>query len=250
MADADDFRKAAASCACKEMSKPSNHAILTDESYRRGISELAVQDSVIEEVLSRWGHPPLWSHAPGFPGIVIAILAQQVSLESARAAFTKLENAIGSVNPEDFLSLDDDALRAIGFSRQKASYVRGLAHGIMVGKIDLEALEPMNNDDARKRLMEIRGIGSWTADTYLLFSLRRQDIWPSGDLALAKTIQELKGLATTPGEKEVDRIADRWRPWRAVAARILWHHYLCKRCRTASMLELGIKINPRERNQC
>jgi len=97
-------------------------------------------------------------------------------LESARAAFTKLENAIGSVNPEDFLSLDDDALRAIGFSRQKASYVRGVAHRIMVGKIDLEALEPMNNDDARKRLMEIRGIGLWTADTYLLFSLLRQDI--------------------------------------------------------------------------
>lgn len=217
------------------MSKPSNHAILTDESYRQGISELAMQDSVIAEVVSRWGHPPLWSHTSGFPGIVIAILAQQVSLESARAAFAKLENAIGSVNPEDFLSLDDGALRAIGFSRQKASYVRGVAHGIMVGKIELEALESMDNDDARKSLMELRGIGAWTADTYLLFSLRRQDIWPSGDLALAKTIQELKGMATTPGAKEVDRIADRWRPWRAVAARILWHHYLCKRGRTASV---------------
>ena len=233
-ADADEFREAAASCAYEEMSKPSNHTILTDETYHRGISELGMQDSDIAGVVARWGNPPLWSHAPGFPGIVIAILAQQVSVESARAAFSKLEHASGSVNPEEFWSLNDGTLRAIGFSRQKASYVRGVAHGIMVGKIDFEALASMDNDDARKRLMEIRGIGAWTADTYLLFSLRRQDIWPAGDLALAKTIQELKGMATTPGAEEVDRIADHWRPWRAVAARVLWHHYLCKRGRTAS----------------
>jgi DNA-3-methyladenine glycosylase II len=218
---------------CEEMSKPSNQPILTDETYHRGISELGMQDSDIADVVSRWGRPPLWSHAPGFPGIVIAILTQQVSLESARAAFTKLENAIGTVNPEDFLSLDVGTLRAIGFSRQKASYVRGVAHGIMVGKIDLEALESMGKDDARKSLMELRGIGAWTADTYLLFSLRRPDIWPSGDLALAKAIQDLKGMVTTPDAEEVDRIADHWRPWRAVAARVLWHHYLCERGRTA-----------------
>lgn len=207
---------------------------LTDETYHRGISELGMQDSYLADVVSRWGSPPFWTHAPGFPGIVIAILGQQVSLESAQAAFTKLENAIGSVNPEEFLSLDDDTLRAIGFSRQKASYVRGVAHGIMGGEIDLEVLESMDDDDARKSLMEVRGIGVWTADTYLLFALRRPDAWPSGDLALAKAIQELRGLATTPGSEEVDRIADHWRPWRAVAARILWHHYLCERGRIAS----------------
>ncbi len=111
----------------------------------------------------------------------------------------------------------------------------GVAHGIMVGKIDLEAIESMNDDDARKSLMELRGIGAWTADSYLLFSLRRQDIWPSGDLALVKTIQELKGMPTTPGAEEVERIANHWRPWRAVAARVLWHHYLCKRGRNASV---------------
>jgi DNA-3-methyladenine glycosylase II len=154
-------------------------------------------------------------------------------LESAQAAFSKLENAIGSVDPEAFLSLDDDRLRAIGFSRQKASYVRGVAHGIMAGEIDLQALHSMDDEVARKRLMEVRGIGAWTADTYLLFSLRRPDAWPSGDLALAKAIQELRGLAMTPGSEEVDRIAELWKPWRAVAARILWHHYLCERGRIA-----------------
>lgn len=206
---------------------------LTDETYLRGISELGIQEASLASVVSRWGNPPFWTHSPGFPGVVIAILAQQVSLESARAAFTKLENAIGSFNPEEFLSLDDNTLRVIGFSRQKASYVRGVARGIMAGEIDLEALESMDNGDARKILMELRGIGAWTADTYLLFSLRRADVWPSGDLALAKAIQGLRGVAKTPGSEEVDRIAEHWRPWRAVAARILWHHYLCERGRIA-----------------
>ena len=180
---------------------------MTDETYLRAVSVLCMKESGFASVVSKWGNPPFWTHSSGFPGIVIAILAQQVSLESAKAAFTKLENVSGAFNPDAFLSLDDDTLRAIGFSRQKASYVRGVARGIMAGEIDLEALESMGNADARKSLMELRGIGAWTADTYLLFSLRRADVWPSGDLALAKAIQELRGLATTPGSEEVDGIA-------------------------------------------
>jgi DNA-3-methyladenine glycosylase II len=207
---------------------------LTQETHRQGITELSMKDPALAGVVSKWGSPPFWTHAPGFPGIVFAILAQQVSLESARAAFIKLENAIYSVNPEAFLSLGNDTLRAMGFSRQKASYVRGLAHAIMAGEFDLAAVASMDNDDARKRLMELRGIGAWTADTYLLFSLRRTDVWPSGDLALAKAIQELRGLDSMPSPEEADRMADFWKPWRAVAARILWHHYLCERGRTAS----------------
>jgi DNA-3-methyladenine glycosylase II len=219
---------------CKKMSKPLNIKTLTEETYRRSVTELSMKDSALADVVSRWGCPPFWTHAPGFPGIVLAILAQQVSLESAHAAFTKLQNSISSVDPEEFLSLENNTLRAIGFSRQKASYVRRLAHGIMAGEFDLAALASMDNHEARKRLMALQGIGAWTADTYLLFSLRRTDAWPSGDLALAKAIQELRGLAMTPCPEEADRMADYWKPWRAVAARILWHHYLCTRGRTAS----------------
>ena len=218
----------------RTVSKPSSLATLTDETFLRCLSELGKHDSDLAHVVSTFGNPPFWTHTPGFPGVVIAILAQQVSLESAQAAFSKLENAIGSIRPEGFLSLDDDALRTIGFSRQKASYVRGVAQGIMAGQLDLQELESMDDDEARKALMEVRGIGPWTADTYLLFALRRPDAWPSGDLALAKAIQEIRGLATTPGSEEVDGIADHWRPWRAVAARVLWHHYLSVRGRTAS----------------
>lgn len=222
-----------AACVLYPMNKAPDPATLTRETYRRCIAILATQDAALAAVVSRWGSPPFWTHAPGFPGLVVAILAQQVSLESARAAFTKLQGAIGTVHPEAFLSLADDTLRTIGFSRQKASYVRGLARGIAAGDLDLAALERMHNDDARKYLLKWRGIGVWTADAYLLFSMRRADAWPSGDLALAKAIQELKGLAATPGWEEVDTIAGRWRPWRAVAARILWHYYLCERGRTA-----------------
>lgn len=210
------------------------HPTLTDKIYYRGLSELTMRDSDLAEAVSRWGNPPFWTHTPGFSGIVLAVLSQQVSLESAKATFIKLENVISSINPEKFLSLDDNTLREIGFSCQKASYIRGVAHEIMVGEFDLEDLESMDDDQARRRLMDVRGIGAWTADTYLLFALRRSDAWPSGDLALAKAIQELRGLITIPSSEEVDRIADHWRPWRAVAARILWHHYLNERGRTSS----------------
>ncbi|MDY6790660.1 MAG: DNA-3-methyladenine glycosylase 2 family protein [Thermodesulfobacteriota bacterium] len=214
------------------MSKSSSPPTLTDKTYNRGISELTMRESDLGEAVSKWGHPPFWVHAPGFPGMVIAILSQQVSLESAQAAFVKLENVTGSIIPETFLSLDDNTLREIGFSRQKASYVRDLAHKIRVGDFGLEDLESMDNNQARKRLMKLRGIGPWTADTYLLFSLRRSDAWPSGDLALAKAIQELRRLDSIPSYKEVDSIAAHWRPWRAVAARILWHFYLSERGRS------------------
>jgi len=216
------------------MSKLFSHPTLTDKIYYRCISELTMHESDLAEAVSRWGNPPFWVHTPGFPSMVIAILSQQVSLESAQATFAKLENIIGSINPENFLPLDDSMLRKIGFSRQKASYVRGLAHEIMAGKFDLKDLESMDNNQARKRLIEVRGIGPWTADTYLLFALRRSDAWPSGDLALAKAIQELRKLVTIPSTEEVDTIADHWRPWRAVAARILWHHYLNERGRASS----------------
>lgn len=212
--------------------KPST---LTAASYRHGLSELGSRAPDLKAVISKWGRPPFWTHEPGFPGLVIAILAQQVSLESAQAAFDKLKEAIGSIDPQAFLSLDDPMLRAIGFSRQKAAYVRGTAQRIIAGDLNLEAFASAGDDTVRQSLIAVRGIGVWTADTYLLFALRRRDAWPSGDLALAKAIQEVKGLTTTPTTEQVDRIADDWRPWRAVAARILWHHYLSERGRAASI---------------
>lgn len=216
------------------MDERSKHTILTEKTYTLGIFELITRDPDLAEAVKRWGHPPFWTHTPGFQGLVFAILSQQVSLESAQATFTKLGMRIDPINPDKFLSLNEHALREIGFSHQKASYIRGVANEIWCGDLNLDDLEPMKDDQARNRLMKIRGIGAWTADTYLLFSLCRSDAWPSGDLALAKAIQELRGLITTPDWDEVDKIAEGWKPWRAVAARILWHHYLNERGRNAS----------------
>lgn len=217
------------------MSKRNNRPILSDRTYYVGISELSARDSELAAVVSKWGNPPFWTHPSGFPGIVIAILSQQVSLESAQATFTKLENSIRSINPEEFLALDASKLLALGFSRQKASYVRGVAEEMMVGELDWDDIESMDNEQARTRLMSLRGVGPWTADTYLLFALRRSDAWPSGDLALEKAIHEVRGLSTILSTEEVDKIAASWMPWRAVAARILWHHYLKERGRNTSI---------------
>jgi DNA-3-methyladenine glycosylase II len=204
---------------------------LTQSTYEDGLAELATRDKDLAAVVLKWGKPPFWTHEPGFPGIVLAILSQQVSLESAQAAFTKLETETGIIAADTFLSLNDAKLREIGFSRQKTSYVRGVAQAIKEGELDFGVFETLDDDQVRQKLMGIKGIGRWTADTYLLFALRRPDAWPSGDLALAKSLQDVKGLTSLPGFDEVDRIALGWRPWRAVAARILWHSYLSERGR-------------------
>jgi DNA-3-methyladenine glycosylase II len=206
--------------------------MLTDASYRRAVDRLATSDAVLAGVVRRWGRPPFWRHPEGFAGLVHGILAQQVSLESAAAAFAKLQRALGEVTPEAFLTLDDAGLRAIGFSRPKAAYARGLAEAIASGHLDLTALDAAPDDEVRRTLTQLRGIGRWTADVYLLFALRRPDAWPSGDLALAKSLQELWGLPEPPDWDALDVFAERWRPRRAVAARFLWHDYLARRGRS------------------
>jgi DNA-3-methyladenine glycosylase II len=207
---------------------------LTEKTYQQTITALCARDADLADVVSTYGIPPFWIQSPGFAGIVAAILAQQVSLESAQAAFAKLEQSIGSITPEGFLSLDNDTLKTIGFSRQKAAYAHEIARRVVTGAFDFAILESMGNDASRKCLVELRGVGQWTADTYLLFSLRRRDAWPVGDLALEKAVQELRGLTSTPSSEELNEIADNWRPLRAVAARILWYHYLCRRDRYVS----------------
>jgi DNA-3-methyladenine glycosylase II len=170
----------------------------------------------------------MWSREPGFPTLIHIILEQQVSLASAKAAFDRLIALASPLTPECFLDLDDVTLRSIGFSRQKAKYSRSLAQALVDGQLDLEALDGMEDADVKSELIRIKGIGPWTADIYLLMALRRPDIWPSHDLALAAAMQEVKGLTSRPNPEELDALAVPWRPWRAVAARVLWHWYLSK----------------------
>lgn len=177
--------------------------------------------------------PPLWAREPSFATLVHLILEQQVSLASALAAFERLRTALGEITPTTFLALDDGSLREVGFSRQKAGYARDLACAMLDG-FDLAALEQMSDDAVRRELTRLHGIGRWTADVYLTMCLLRPDVWPSGDLALAIGVPELLDLSARPVGEELDVIAERWRPLRAVAARIVWNHYLGVRGRLAN----------------
>ncbi len=169
--------------------------------------------------------PPLWAREASFATLVHLILEQQVSLASALAAFDRLRAATVEVTPAAFLTLDDRTLRAIGFSRQKAGYARDLAITLMDG-FDLAELDGLMDDEVRRSLTGLRGIGRWTADVYITMCLLRPDVWPHGDQALATGAAELLSLPERPTFDELEAVADRWHPYRAVAARIIWNHYL------------------------
>lgn len=198
-----------------------------DDGLSPGIKHLTAVDPDLEGIYRRFGRPPLWPREPGFPTLIHIILEQQVSLASARAAFARLRLAIDPLTPEAFLRLTDAELLTIGFSRQKTLYGRHLAQALAAGELDLAVVAQIPNDQAvRSALMKLKGIGQWTADIYLLMALRRMDVWPVGDLALAVALQEIKNLAQRPGPEEMVLLAAPWRPFRAVAARLLWHYYL------------------------
>ncbi len=168
----------------------------------------------------------MWDREPGFATLVFIILEQQVSLASARSAFAKLKARLPLLDPSSFLTLDDRTLKEVGFSGQKGRYCRELAHAVEGGGLRLEALASMPDAAVCAELEKVVGIGPWTSCIYLLMVLRRPDVWPPGDLALAAAAQDLKGLDHRPRLRELEAIAEQWRPWRSVAARILWHHYL------------------------
>lgn len=204
----------------------SSITVLDDNSFRRGLRFLSKRDPVFAKILKELGPPPMWTRHPGFPTLVHLVLEQQVSLASARAAMNRLRAAARPLTPRSFLEIDHAALKTIGFSRQKTLYCRELAQAILDRKLTLAALNNMDDHTARDELVKIKGIGVWTADNYLLMALRRPDVWPVGDLALAVAVQELRHLGSRPTQDELEKIAMPWRPWRAVAARLLWHYYL------------------------
>lgn len=212
---------------------------LTRTRLLEGVRELTRRDPCLADISSRHGPPPLWQRDRGFPTLLHIILEQQVSLASARATFNRLNRAADPLTPESFQHLSDPQLRKIGFSRQKARYGRALARAVRDGSLDLEGLEHLDDEDARAELMKITGIGAWTADIYLLMALGRPDIWPRGDLALELAIQRIKGLGKRPTRDEALAISEPWRPWRAVAARLLWHAYLGERRLAAAAAKIG-----------
>ena len=205
--------------------------MITEQSLPVVVKSLADSDSTIAALHIRYGMPPLWKRDEGFPTFIHLILEQQVSLASALAAFKKLKDAIGEVTPVKFLRLSDDELKAVGFSRQKTGYGRHVAQAILNGTLNVDELRTLSDDDVRKRITSVKGLGPWTANIYLLMALGRPDVWPSSDLALQVALQEIMTLPERPTSETLDFISFRWKPFRAAAARMLWHYYLSTRKR-------------------
>ena len=169
----------------------------------------------------------MWGRRPGFETLLRIVLEQQVSLISARAVFARLKSNIEPFTPASFILRDEPYLRSLGLTRQKAHYCIQVAHAFT--NDDLQGLSKLNDDEAHATLLRIKGVGPWTANIYLLMALKRPDIWPDGDIALATAAGKLLKLRARPSFIELGKLADKWRPYRSVAARMLWKFYLAER---------------------
>lgn len=208
-------------------------------SLLEGVDWLTAKEPAFARIVTRCGPPPLWPRTPGFASLVHIILEQQVSLASAKAAFDRLAEACPRMAPEDFLLLSAEELKRIGFSRQKAAYCRDLACELAEGRLNLEPLEEMDDDAVRSALVRLKGVGPWTAEIYLLLVLRRPDAWPIQDRALAVAYQRAFGLPGVPLPVVLEAAGQAWRPFRSIAARILWHDYLSSGAGGAVMEQSG-----------
>ena len=202
---------------------------LDESSLRRAVRILARRDPALAAIARQYGPPPLWARAPGFATLVHMILEQQVSLASARAVFDRLSAALPVFEPAPFLALDDAVLKTVGITRQKTAYARELANAIASNALDLDGLTLLDDTEVHTVLTRIKGIGLWTSNVYLLMALGRPDAFPASDIALLAAVHRIKRLRKRPTPERLERLAETWRPWRAVAARLLWHFYLSER---------------------
>ena len=198
--------------------------IIDDESLSKALDALGQQDGDFARALEEVGPPPLRNRPHGFPTLLRIIVAQQVSLASAQAIWDRLEAACQPLEPASLLALGEEGLRTVGFSRQKICYGMSLAELFESGALEPTLLDSLEDEDAIARLTEVKGIGRWSAEVYLLFAMGRPDVFPADDLGLMMGAERLKRLNERPSAKALRAMAEDWRPWRAAAARMLWHY--------------------------
>jgi DNA-3-methyladenine glycosylase II len=190
---------------------------------------LSKKDKHLQAIIKEHGYPPMWTRPNIFQTLILTILEQQVSLAAAYAAFKKLKEKIGYVTPAKLLRLTDEEMRACYFTRQKMGYARGLADAVVKRKINLKKLAALPDEEVREILIQLKGIGNWTIDVYLMHALQRTDLFPLGDIALVNSLKETKGLPKDISKEAMLKIAEPWRPYRTIASMILWHSYIKKR---------------------
>jgi DNA-3-methyladenine glycosylase II len=189
-------------------------------------AELAKVDEKFSQILSQYGEPGLHLRPYGFRTLVYIIIEQQISLNAANKIFTRLESRLGRIEPGIVLQTDPEIFRSAGLSRQKIATLIELSGLLVNQQLDLNILDEINDDEIRKVLTSIKGIGNWTADIYLLEVLNRPDILPVSDLALARCIQEIWGFEKRPDKQQIKQLSERWKPWRSYAVRLIWSAYL------------------------
>jgi len=192
---------------------------------RTALDRLVRLDADLARVEAAAGPLPWRVRASGFPGLLQAIVGQQISNQAAAAIWRRLHALPGALEPATLLALPDEALRQVGLSRPKVAHARSLAAAIASGALDPAALASLDDEPAIAAISAVRGLGRWTAEIYLLFALGRHDVFPAGDLALAAAAADLKALPARPAPAALRQLADAWRPHRALAARLLWHHW-------------------------
>ena len=198
---------------------------LSTEAIRAGLDHIAGVEPRLASAIGRVGYPEARIRATGYRTLLRTIVGQQVSVAAAASVWAKLEALLGEdLPPEALLGSDFDALRACGLSRQKQGYARSLCELVASGELELDALSE-DDETAIAQLTQIKGIGRWSAEIYLLFAEGRPDIWPAGDLAVQAGLGKLLELEERPSEKQTRLLAESWRPHRGAAAIFTWHCY-------------------------
>ena len=193
---------------------------------QESIPFLSQKDEVLKTIIADFGLPIIQKREEGFASMCHIILEQQVSIASARAAYEKLVNLVGKVDPFNISNATDEDLRTCGISRQKTLYLKDLAQRVISKELDFSSLPMKSEQQIRNELIQIKGVGNWSIDVYLMFCMQSQDIIPLGDIAIKNTLMELYNCQS---DEEMLAISSNWKPFRTLASFIIWHYYLKKR---------------------
>lgn len=193
------------------------------------VKYLIQKDKIFQHIIDEFGFPEIIPSRPqGFETLVLLILEQQVSIDSAKATFLRMRKAVITIQPSVLIAISEEEFRTFGVSRQKAKYIKCLSEAILDKSLDLESLASKSSDEIRAELIKIKGIGNWTIDVYLMFCMQSPDVLPLGDVAIVNTMKELLNIHD---KSEMEAYATLWSPHKTMASFLLWHHYLQKRGR-------------------
>jgi len=207
-----------------------NIETFNETNFKEICTVLSTKDNTILQIINSFGIPPLWKRPASFTTLIKIILEQQVSLASAKAAFTQLQQTIGDdITPEKILALSNDTLKNCYFSKQKIVYVKDLSNKIISKSLCLENLELQTDEDVKQQLIQVKGIGNWSATVFLMMALNRCSHFPIGDIALINSIKVEKNLPKETSIETIEIIAENWKPYKTIASYIFWWSYLNRR---------------------